>query len=215
MLVYFVDNDVILKLAAYNLFGEIAACLKNVRQEDFRVLPTATKYIGGNSRRIKQYREESIQRAKQIADRYLSIQYPSSTLEYQLLLDVEGIDRGEALLVWATQEEQDFYLLTGDKRFVKALAASNLDRVKQRLYKRIICLEQLMLYIITYSEFDKVCRRVANAESCDQVISDAFKLGKRSNKETVIQTLNQAVEELRYQTGDLLVEYLSCLLPKL
>ena len=147
----------------------------------------------------------------QIADRSQSIQQPSSSSELKLLLNEEGIDSGEALLVTATQDEQDFYLLTGDKRFLKALAASNLVAIKQRLYKRIICLEQLILYLINYSEFDKVCRRVVSAEFCDQVISDAFNLGRRSQQQTVVKILNQAVEDLRLQTGDLLVENLSYL----
>jgi len=138
----------------------------------------------------------------------------TSDVEFQLLSQENGIDPGEALLVAATQNEQDFYLLTGDKRFLKAFAASNLAAIQQRLYKRFICLEQLMLYVISYSDFDIVCRRVVNAESCDQVINDAFSRGKQSNKATVIQVLNQAVEELRSQTGDLLVEHLSCLLLK-
>lgn len=213
MQVYFLDNDIILKLAAYNLFWQMADCLK-IKQEYFRVLPTASSYVSGNSRRIQQYKEDSIQRAKHIANGCQHIQSPSSSLEYQLLLGIEGIDPGEARIVSATQEEQDFYLLTGDKRLIRALAASNLLSIKQRLYKKIICLEQLMLYVTANSDFDKVRRRVMNAESCDQVISDAFSLSKQSNKETVLQVLNQAVEELRYQTGDLLVEYLSCLLPK-
>jgi hypothetical protein len=209
-----VDNDVILKLAAYHLFGEMAASLA-IKREDFRVLPTASKYFSRNFRLNQQYKQDSIQRARRIAEGYQPIERPTLDLEFQLLSQENGIDPGEALLVAATQNEQDFYLLTGDKRFLKAFAASNLTAIKQRLYKRFICLEQLMFYIIIYSDFDTVCRRVANAESCDQVISDAFSLGRQSNKEAVVRVLKQAIEELRFLTGDLLVENLSCLLPEL
>jgi hypothetical protein len=209
-----VDNDVILKLAAYNLFGEMAACLA-IKREDFRILPTASKYFSRNSRVNQQYKQDSIQRAKRIAEGYQPIERPKLDLEFQLLSQENGIDPGEALLVTATQNEQDFYLLTGDKRFLKALAISNLAAIKQRLYRRFVCLEQLILYVVTYSDFNKACIRVANAESCDQVITDAFRFGKQSKKETVIKVLEGAVEELRSQTGDLLVEHLSCLLPDL
>jgi hypothetical protein len=213
LLVYFLDNDVILKLAAYNLFGEMAACLK-IQREDFRVLSTASQYFSRSYQVKQQYRQQSIQRAKQVTEQYKPVQLASPNSEYELLLRIDGIHVGEALLVAATQYEQDFYLLTGDKKFLKAIAASNLVTIKQRLYKRIVCLEQLMLYMINYSEFDKVCRRVVSAESCDQVINDAFSLGRQSKQKTVVKVLNQAVEDLRLQTGDLLVESLSCLLPE-
>lgn len=212
MLIYFVDNDVILKLAVYNLFWEMAACL-NVKEEYIRVLPTASQYFSSRTKRIQKYRPESIRRARQVADQCKSIQITSPNSEYQLLLNEQGIDAGEALLVAATQNEENFYLLTGDKRFLKALTASNLTDVKRRLSKKIICLEQLMLYIITTSEFDKVCRRVLAAEFCDQIITEAFGCSSPPKQQTVVKNLNQAVENLRVQTGDLLVEYVSCLRP--
>jgi len=202
--IWFVDNDIILKLAAYNLFWEATTKL-NVKQENIRILPTAQKVFSSNSRISRQYTSQTIQRALQIVRGCTPIaQY--SQEEFKSLVSEEGIDAGEALLVAATQLEKNFLLVTGDKRFIQALASSNLVDVKQRLSKRIICLEQLLLNLLEVSEFDKICRRVVSAENCDETITEMFNSGKQSKPSEVSSSLSQCVENLRCQTGDLLID---------
>jgi len=202
--IWFVDNDIILKLAAYNLFWEATTKL-NVKQENIRILPTAQKVFSSNSRISRQYTSQTIQRALQIVRGCTPIaQY--SQEEFKSLVSEEGIDAGEAMLVAATQLEKNSLLVTGDKRFIQALASSNLVDVKQRLSKRIICLEQLLLNLLEVSEFDKICRRVVSAENCDETITEMFNSGKQSKPSEVSSSLSQCVENLRCQTGDLLID---------
>lgn len=204
MKIWFVDNDIILKLAAYNLFWEAITKL-SVKQENIRILPTAEQVFSRNRRLSTQYTDKTIQRALQIAKACTSInQY--SIAEYESLVAEEGIDAGEALLVAATQTEVDYLLITGDKRFIKALASSQLVDLKQRLNKRIICLEQLILNLINVSDFDKICRRIVSAEDCDETINEIFKLGRQAKQKDVSNSLNQCVADLRFQTGELLVD---------
>ena len=122
---------------------------------------------------------------------------------------LEGIDSGEALLVAATKEEANFYILTSDKRFLKALSNSNLANIKQRLCQRIICLEQLLINLISNdNDFDKIRRRIISSDLCNQNIAEVFADGKLTKKETALVILEDRVKELRSVTGDLLIESL-------
>lgn len=206
----------ILKLAAYQLFWEMVASL-NIQEENIRVLPTAAKVFSASRKIIQQYRQISLERAKQVVSRCQPIDRSilSNTLEFQLLAATEGIDVGEALLVAATQTEEDFYLLTSDKRFLKNLELSEFDDIKRRLNKRIICLEQLMIHIIKTAEFDLVCRRIASAEACDQIISEAFQLGRKTKIQDAVKVLEVAIEDLRNETGELLIDSVLVFPPQL
>ncbi|BAZ14947.1 hypothetical protein NIES4071_68170 [Calothrix sp. NIES-4071] len=207
MLLYFTDNDIILKLAAYQLFWEMLASL-NIKSENIRILPTAAKVFSGSQKISRNFRATSIERAKQIANACNIIDQSaiSNTIEFEMLASTDGIDVGEALLVAATELEQDFYLLTSDKRFLKTLASSNFDSVKQRLQKRVITLEQLMAHLISVKDFDLICRRVLSADSCDMVVSDAFKMGRQTKPQDAVTVFHQAIQDLRVKTGDLLID---------
>lgn len=207
MLLYFTDNDIILKLAAYQIFWEMVASL-NIKDENIRILPTAGKVFSASQKISRQFKQTSIERAKQITNKCKTIddRVVHNTSEYQLLASTDGIDVGEALLVAATQMEEDFYLLTSDKRFLKSLALSSFNDVKQRLYKKAICLEQLVIHVIDHAGFDLVCRRIASADACDQVISEAFQLGKQTKYQNAVKVLNRAIQDLRAKTGDLLID---------
>lgn len=173
-----------------------------------RILPTAAKVFSSSQKISRNFKPTSIERAKQIANACNVINQSaiSDNVELEMLASTDGIDVGEALLVAATQLEQDFYLLTSDKRFLKTLALSNFDNVKQRLQKRVICLEQLMAHLITVKDFDLICRRVVSADSCDMVVSDAFAKGRQTKSQDAVTVFNQATQDLRIKTGDLLID---------
>ncbi|KYC43337.1 hypothetical protein WA1_14755 [Scytonema hofmannii PCC 7110] len=67
MLLYFTDNDVILKLAAYQLFWEMVASL-SIKEENIRVLPTAAKVFSASRKIIQQYRQISLEKLKVLTD---------------------------------------------------------------------------------------------------------------------------------------------------
>ncbi len=85
---------------------------------------------------------------------------------------------------------------------------ANLTNIKQRLYKRIICLEQLIIHLINHNDFNKVCLRIASSELSNCDIAEAFKNSKLTQKELALKTLEQRVKKLRDETGDLLIESL-------
>ena len=113
-----------------------------------------------------------------------------------------GIDQGEAVLIAATATESDFYIVTADKRCLKALANSGMTVILNRLEHRIICLEQLMIRLIQqFDDFDIIYRRIKNVE-CEFSVTEAFKL---TDKAAIIQRLQAEVDRLRNDTGNLLV----------
>lgn len=207
MLVYLVDNDVILELASYDLFWSMLPSL-NTSQQNIRVLPTASSFFAGSSRLKRKYKQQSIQRAKDIADKCQTIDQKAIDISELPYLCLEGIDSGEALLVAATKNEPDFYILTSDKRFLKAISTSSLANIKSRLCKRIICLEQLLINLINNDDFDKIRRRIISSDLLNQNIAEAFADGKLTKKEKALAILEECVQELRSITGDLLIDCL-------
>jgi hypothetical protein len=200
--VYFLDNDIIIKLSAYNLFWDVTRAW-GIADSELRVLPTASSFIRGNPSVQTQYDQQALNRACRMADKSGLASVSPSSLEYQQLLDVMGIDQGEAVLIAATATEPDFYIVTADKRCLKALANSGMTGILNRLEHRIICLEQLLIRLIQQSsDMDKILRRINNAVECEVSVTEAF---KHTDQAAIIQRLQAEVDRLRCDTGALLV----------
>ncbi|MGL5065959.1 MAG: hypothetical protein ACRC62_38815 [Microcoleus sp.] len=202
--VLFLDNDIILKLVACNLFWESVVSL-GATQLDLRVLPDA-KFVFKNSRKIvRKYPEAIRSSAISIVGCCPKIQLVSIDPLQQL--EIEGIDPGERLLIAAALDEESFYLATGDKRCLKALAAApQLFEIKQRLEKRVICLEQLIKKLIEIQGFDEVLSRVLPVRDCDKALASIFGSGSRATRDNVLLALSGYIDELREETSGLLAD---------
>jgi len=67
-----------------------------------------------------------------------------NSTEFTLLNKTKNVDEGEAALIAATADKDVFWLTTGDKKCLEALATDpNLESVCKRLRGRVICLEQI------------------------------------------------------------------------
>lgn len=174
-----------------------------VTDPSIRVLPTASGYIRRAPNIQAQYNQEICTRACQVTDKSDKASVSPTSLEYQQLLGVMGIDQGEALLLSATEEESEFFIVTADKRCLRALANSGMTTTLARLQHRIICLEQLVIQLIQQStDFNKIYRRINNAVECEFSVTEAFKLADQT---ATIQRLQAEVDRLRNDTGNLLV----------
>lgn len=187
---------------ACNLFWEALTSL-GLTQADLRVLPSA-KHVFRKNNRVRQKYPQAIRAdAISIVEGCTEV-IPEFTEELQNL-DVEGIDPGEGFLILATRYETSFYLTTGDKRCLRALAAApQLGAIRQRLDGRVICLEQLILKLIYTQGFDKVLTKVLPAREYDIALKSSFGSGEKATQESVLQTLNAYIEDLRKITGGLL-----------
>ncbi len=204
--VCFLDNDIILKLTACNLFFEAISSL-GITETDLRVLSDA-KYVFRKSGRIaRKYPQVIRDNAMIILDKCQDIQPElSEELKY---LEIEGIDPGERILISATRKEESFYLTTGDKRCLIALATApqaELVEIRKRLSGRVICLEQLIFKVITVQGFDVTLPKLLIGKEYDTALKAIFGSGKSANQINVFLALEAYIEELRNKTNGLLAE---------
>lgn len=201
MVVYFLDNDIIIKLSAYNLFWD-AMKAWGIPDPSIQVLPTASRFISRDWSIKDQYDERTRTEACRIVDKCEKLVNPNAP-EYLSLQTIEGIDPGEALLISATAAEEAFYIVTADKRCLRALATSGMTATLGRLEYRIICLEQLVVRLVQQStDFAKVSRRITQAVPCEVSATEAFQLADQA---AVIGRLQEEIDHLRSQTGSLLM----------
>lgn len=202
----FLDNDIILKLIACDLFEEGIKAL-GVNQEQIRVLAVARFYFQ-KSRKIRQsYSEEICNKAVQLVSQCQRIQGDAvDPDELSLLQSIEGIDPGEAVLIAGTKNETDFYFISGDKRCLKALGwGKNLDAIRERLRGKGICLEQIILRLIEVKGFDFVFSKVLPARGYDTALRAIFGSGERATQDNVIMSLRGYIRALQEESNGLLM----------
>lgn len=217
----FLDNDVILKLVVCNLFWEAVASLE-LSPTDLWVLETAKHVFRKNSWAKKKYPEGILDRAISIVEGCTQIKREDSFDEELQALEIDGIDPGEGLLIAATKKAEEFYLATGDKQCLIALAsagvpreryshypgntAPSLSEIRKRLSGRVVCFEQLLKKSIEDREFDDVLAKVLPGREYDGSLKAIFGSGWQATQENVLQALNGYIEDLRSQTDDLLAD---------
>ncbi|MEO0355506.1 MAG: hypothetical protein AAF268_11835 [Cyanobacteria bacterium P01_A01_bin.3] len=209
---YFLDNDVILKLTAFGLMQSVL----NKWSVDFKnifVLKTARYQLAGNSVRVK-YSPDVSERSTHFAVQCQSV--PTMNLigdsialaELDLLKQVLDIDIGESQLLVETRNSTSFELVTGDKKFLRALVQHNqLSHIRERVQGKVRCLEQIVLDCINDNGFDWVKNQVVSVSDTkvDQAIQCCFGSGSQANEQTVTDALNAYIHDLRSQTCNLLV----------
>ena len=196
------DNDVILKLVACNLFWEAVGVL-GLTSDDLRVRATTKYYFRKKPERYPlAIREKAIAVVEQCR---LIDEIPIN--EELQSLQIEGIDQGELVLIVATQTEPSFYLMTGDKRCLEALAtAQQLVEVRQRLKGRVVCLEQLILRLIETQEFSEILTLVLPAREYDTALKAVFGSGEKATRDNVLLGLRGYIQDLRSKTEGLLMD---------
>ena len=204
MLTCFLDNDIVIKLSAFDLFDG-AITILNLDWEQLRVYSAAQYTFRGKSY-IAQYSESVCQKAIAISQKCQKVEADNS-IEFALLNKVKNIDEGEAALIAATADKDIFWLTTGDKKCLKALATDpNLESVCKRLCGRVICLEQIILKLIEVKGFKFVRDRVLPMVSCDKSLQICFGFSSPAYEEDVIAGLNSYINEVRQQAPNLLAD---------
>jgi len=217
---YCVDNDIIKKLATFKLFDETIK-LFDASSTDVRVLATAKHKFRGDLDKLKKGRlrqpesrlvnyERTIELAKALPQ--IAQTEVDSDLFEQLSM-VEGIDAGEAVLTtYLAQMLQkdkvgEAFILTGDKKYLKALAQVALPELQVLFANGFWCLEQLILRDIREYGFEAVRDKIVPTRDCDNACKAVFGSGARSIEEDVILTISGYIGTLRRETGKLLHLY--------
>ena len=191
--IYFLDNDVILKLSAFDLLDATIAALK-ISPENLRVLNTARFVFQGNRKVSQNYSEVIRKRAIDFVKGCQTVN-PVASPEFVVLERM--LDVGEATLVAATRQISPFVLMTGDKRCLQALATQvELAEDAERLRDRVICLEHVILLLIQRMGFEMVKMRVLPEIACDTSLKACFGSGEKAIEENVVLALEGYITAL-------------------
>jgi hypothetical protein len=197
-----------LKLSALDLVQETLQLLQ-LSEQDVYLLPSATHYLRkADKRLIYRYGKEGVERAQKLAQQAKFVGFHLEKSELELLSSVPDIDTGEALLYASTYALQEFWLLTGDKRSLTALAASpNCQPIAARLSGKVICLEQVVIHSLCSYPFEILLSKIVPARECDTAVKVAFGSGNQADLSHAIGALDAYISELRAKTGNLLREW--------
>ena len=201
----FIDNDIILKLTTCDLFWE-AMDLLGVQIADIRVL-TSTRFVFRRNQSIKeQYSEEVRNKAIELVKKFSTVE--ADTYNPLFSLNIVGLDVGELTLIYRAIAEPDFYLVTGDKRCLRALVKTpELTTTREKLNGRVICLEQLIYKLIIDTDFEVIRSKVVSARECDTSLKVAFGSGDRAEQPNVIWALEERIKELNQECPNLLIDF--------
>ncbi|MEL6492968.1 MAG: hypothetical protein AAFQ95_23710 [Cyanobacteria bacterium J06621_3] len=205
----FIDNDILLKLVAFQLFEDGIATL-GLAPDSLRVLPAARFMLLSRLNR-QEYPQETLEKAITFLSNCQTIptrQLPSDKdipSEYKQLAPFRQIDPGEADLIVATANTTDFLLLSGDKRCFKALPAIP-SPIYARLQGKAICLEQIILKLIDVLGFEEVCARIKPAVHQDKAIYLCFGYSRSAPESQVREALQSCINEINIAAPGLLVK---------
>jgi hypothetical protein len=201
----FADNDILLKLAEYDLLQEACAALSTT-PANIRFQP-ATKHVVLHMR-DKAVKGKESPYSQRAFDRAIAFVESASYLTDRPNIDwaegSEGIDFGEAQLAsWAVEAGDDSLLLTGDKRFMKALSGSPAAKhIFRGLHGRVVCLEEILRAIMLTDGVDCVRKAVKHAPKCDQAMSFVFGSHFDLPDEHVWDGIDNLLREITAIVGD-------------
>ena len=211
--IYCIDNDILKKLATFQLFDSTLEIF-NATYNDVRILETA-KYKFARS--YKKFKAGRSRKSSDNVIRWEELIYLTKKLPYvqesdsSLLAQLskfEDIDAGEAVLVsfavHLLKKETSAQILTGDKRFIKALAKVDSFSIQQCLANRIICLEQIIVENINYLIFETVRTKVVPVRECDTAIKVVFGSGFDTSEVNARSALDSYIADLRNESNGLL-----------
>ncbi len=201
----FIDNDVLLKLASYDLLDTVLTMFK-IRPKDIHVLPTAKYALLPAKDRLRRCKtEECAARLEAFLSKTSKLN-PDGVDAGKLdtLVAKPGIDAGEALMLAGAASNSESFIITGDKRAIEALQlGEGLDDVREALVGRVLSLELLLSFMVE-GDFAEVQTRVRNQPNVDKALTIAFGVSASASLESVRAALDSYVEHLRTLTGNLL-----------
>ena len=218
--IYCIDNDILKKLATFDLFDETAR-LFDITPEQINVLATAKYKFRGDLKKLQNGRlrkpEDQIinyEKTLELAEKLPQIAEADVDRNlFTLLSQFDEIDQGEAILtVYMAQLLQkegvaQAAIFTGDKRYMRALAQVDIPEIQETLTHRFWCVEQLVLRNIQTYGFEFVRDKIVPVRDCDTALKSVFGSGDLVTESNSVATLKDYIEELRADTGSLLHPY--------
>lgn len=210
-MIYLSDNDIVEKLAICDLLDEALAAF-NATRDDVRVIPTLKNRIGIGTPRPKVVRRLGAEVAERLVEFIGSVREIEdySAADHQMLEALDDsveIDPGEIVLLSATAGLDNYLLLTGDKRCLRAVATCpECIDIARRIQGKVVCFEQVIYRVIDYSGFEHVRSKVVPVmQVCDTALRAAFGSGMYATWANVAARLESDIAEIRGYGIDLLI----------
>ena len=168
------DNDVVLKLAQLDLLAEGCKLLTRNYGQLF-VLDTLVYQLKGKAA-VRRYGAEAIERVSLCLEQgnfSLFVEVITDPRLITLQNDFDNLDEGEMRLVQGLLNHHDL-LLTGDKRFLKAIADTGFVE-NAALNNRFVCLEQIICFLINELSLDHVNDKATKAFQGEYRVDSALR----------------------------------------
>lgn len=208
-----VDNDVVLKVAAYDLKFATFSSLKRFDE------PPAMLGVGRFVVRRKVVKSQRFKHPKKVAAVLESLledlQFVEPTeAEIEIAAEFEeaalrlggAFDVGEAQLFAILVSRRSPALVTGDKRAIEAARTLEIDEAKGR----IVCFEQLIAHLLTSVPVEEMRSKVCEEPRTDRALSICFacaNLGTAGLQEDeALAGLMSYIRHTRRQSGELLMQ---------
>lgn len=201
MLHAFFDRDVFIKLACCDLWCEVLQALKVTHP--YRL---ASATVRGAQTPLKRMNvSEEIKRAAlaRIENMARSVPVvPDEWLKgamvlplYNRMTSTAGIDSGEAgLAVVVLGCDEGSRLVTGDKRFIKAISDHFPDEFAE-LQPRFVSFEHCLLAVCECEGLEKIRLRLHEARECDQTLRVALGVNGDVSEESFMEALRSFMPE--------------------
>jgi hypothetical protein len=202
------DNDVLLKIAIYDLWEPSFEVL-GITPRDVRILPAARFVFRLNKpgKTDALYGEGVGKRLQAIVAAAGKVEAPPNLTHLAILSAVQGIDAGEALLFAAAAAEPTALVLTGDKASLTALmGAASCAEIVKLLARRVMCWDQLLLRLLNHLNFDPLRDRLLPSLDRDGLVKLLFASRLLAQEKEVRAGLGSYILDIREQSGVLLME---------
>jgi len=196
----FVDNDIIHKLAAFDLLYEALEVL-GIKRKNVHVLHTAkfkfyAAKITDHPKGVRRYGEDVFQRIRDFLAIATEVEetHPGDVAVFN---DVFGIDPGEAILYSCAARTPNSLLLTGDKRGLDALVKTPACvPIVGLLERRVISLEHMIVRLLDAHGFDAITPKIVRAMECDTTMRVAFGSGAKAKEHDVRAALDSYIARM-------------------
>lgn len=199
---YLLDSDVARKLCQYQLVHELVRAL-NCSLSGFAVLPQLAFQLrlrDPNAALKKLGSAEAVALATELVSLANIVELKVEQSNHALNIERPDIDSGEAVLFAALHQNDQYSLLSGDKRAFVALSKINDEPVAGCIWARMICLEEAIMIILREESFELVSAKVRARSDVDSALSSTFGRSQASAQESVLEALSSYVRALDRDT---------------
>ncbi|MFB9128618.1 hypothetical protein E2553_24615 [Paraburkholderia dipogonis] len=195
------DNDVLLKLASYDLIDEALKAL-DVQRGQVSVLSTAKYSLLPAKNRLQRCKDEETANRLEAFLKTCPVVSQDAIAPELLdeLTNIQSLDSGEAVLFAFAASNRDAVVVTGDKRAISALMNA---RVAEDLQGRVMALESLF-EVMTAEEVEPVQAKVRAKPAVDKTLSNVFGKSYAASAGSVREGLASYINHMKGQTGGLL-----------